>query len=156
LGTQVVQVGSLHSSVSWVTVGRRCWPGGRFFDDTEAVRDTRGRALSLTVWRCSPSAGFLALGAGLCEGIGAVVAGAAGGERAALMLGAVSALLFEAAVKLLYPLSLLRSMLGCIFSCARSGFSSGCEERLVEELAVGEALRGKFSILTRPSASSLK
>jgi len=99
----VSQLASLHSSVSWVSVGRRVPVAGRCFEDTEAVRDGRWRGLfSLLLLSClspPPPADFLAFGAGLAGAAGAVVlvvVGAAGGCRD--VLGAESALLLDAAV----------------------------------------------------------
>jgi hypothetical protein len=79
---------------------------------------------------------------------GAVVVGRTGGLRD-VTLGAESAELFEAAVKLEYPESLRRSMLGII-----PGLKS--LERLVLTLAwaVGEALRGRLSLMGRGSSLS--
>jgi hypothetical protein len=86
-----------------------------------------------------------------------VVVGRTGGLRD-VALGAESAELFEAAVKLEYPESLRRSMLtGTIFSGAGTFSGLRSLERLVLTLAwaVGEALRGRLSLMiTWPSLSS--
>jgi hypothetical protein len=156
LGPHDVQLGSLHSSSmvvrgSWVRVGRRCVGAGRCFEETEAVREIglcRG-LLSLLCCLCSVPVGRRGLGAGLCEETGAVV-GRTGGLRD-VALGAESAELFEAAVKLEYPESLRTSLLaGIIFSRRGACSEFRSLERFVLTLAcaMGDALRGKLSSKT--------
>ena len=74
-----------------------------------------------------------------------------------MALGAESAELFEAAVKLEYPESLRRSMLVGIFSAAGTLSVLRSLERLVLTLAwaTGEDLREKLSVTTWPPALSL-
>jgi hypothetical protein len=105
------QLGSVHSSDVWRS------RGGRFRDDTEAVRarGLRGLLVPLLLWRSSLllSVGRRGFGAGLAGAAGAALTftctGATGG-LCDFALGAESALLMVAAVWLEYPESLWRSM----------------------------------------------
>jgi hypothetical protein len=137
-----------------VAVRRREVDGRGCFDETEAVRE-RGAGLwrgLLSVLCCLDSARRCFVAGTLWDTTGVGAGGRTGGLRD-VALGAESAELFEAAVKLEYPESLRRSMLAGIV------FSGAGELRSLDRLdltlaAVGDELRGALPLGAPASLSS--
>jgi hypothetical protein len=161
LGVQPVQLGSLHSASRFsrgtrASVGRRELDG-RCFDETDALREMetglwRGLLSVLCCLDSAPTVGRRGFVAGaLWETTGVGAGGRTGGLRE---LGAESAELFDALLKLEYPESLRRSMLAGI------GFSGAGELRSLDRFvltlawAEGDDWRGRFPLSTWPSLSS--